>query len=103
MLSAHSEYWVRARARASPVEAVYLCVVGYSAPRMTTRKLQDLIIIATVPCFIVGAFWLADELVPTGGLALLIVFASLTANVLGGMTLLVRARPRHADGSAVRA
>jgi hypothetical protein len=31
------------------------------------------------------------------------VFASLTANVLGGMTLLVRARPRHADGSAVRA
>jgi hypothetical protein len=65
-----------------------------------TRNLQDLLIIVTVPCYIIGAFWLADELVPAGGFALLIVFASLTANILGGLALWVRARPRHAAPAA---
>lgn len=61
-----------------------------------TRNREDLVIILTAPCAIIGAFWLADQLVPTGGLALLVVFASLIANVLGGLALWAHTRPRRA-------
>ena len=57
MLSAHSEYWVSARTRASPVEAVSLGVVGYSAPVMGIAETLGHVTFWLLGVF-VATFWL---------------------------------------------
>src|SRR5205807_6035903 len=63
MLSAQFEYWPQLPAPASPDEAVFRRLVGYSAPRMK-RNIRDFSLFFAAWAVLALAVGLADVLVP---------------------------------------